>query len=582
MRILQSAPYSLFSSLFNQRLFRQGAWGLGIGLLQAVLALSPQSARPGQAAEKIVFSLGSGIERSLSVDSLALYAEEGVITEELAAYLPYLQQVDPATLNQVREILTERVDTDVTAVAQFSYTEQGEYLLQQTGDVFRTGARLSGAQGLRGAAILAAADLEEGLTLLNVIQRFPTPVLRIDIRKGIAIAQLFDEAFQQSDTALELVEQISLARATEDLPGDTSGIRLTQLVTEPGPFRVRRQPIRVKASNRPVDIYTPILSTDLFDRSMQMSDFVWPAVVISHGLGNDRNTYAYLAEFLAEHGFAVINIEHGGSSDEQISALISGLRNEVVDTDEFVSRPQMISEVLDELERRDDFLEKGSGRIDFNNIGVIGQSFGGYTALAIAGAPLNLRQLRADCPLTSLSFNVSLLLQCQAVELSEENSLNENLNFRDPRIRAAIAINPITSKLFGQESLAEIDIPLMMISASNDTIAPALPEQIRPFTWLTKAPHYLLVMQGATHFSTIGITGTETFELPPAVVGPHPEIAQDYTQAMSLAFLNTYLKDEEQYAAVLTSAFTTRFSEPEIPLSLISELTPEQLAEQLR
>ncbi|MEM8504996.1 MAG: alpha/beta fold hydrolase [Cyanobacteria bacterium P01_D01_bin.1] len=572
-------------SPFSAPLFRQGWQSLGIGLLQIAIALSPIAVKPGQAAEKIVFSLGSGLERSLSVDSLEQYAKEGTITEEFAAYLPYLQSLDSAMLDQAREILTERVDIDVTTVSQFGYTAQGEYLLEQIGEVFRTGSRLSGAKGLRGAAILSAADSEEGLTLLNVIRRFPTPVLRVDIRKGTAIAQQFDAAFQQSNTALELVEQLSFATATDELPGDNSAIRLTQLITEAGPFQVRRRSIRLKASQQPVDIYTPSpspdLPTDFFDSTAQSED-VWPAVVISHGLGNDRSTYSYLAQFLAARGFAVINVEHRGSSDQQVSALITGVTNEVVSADEFISRPQLISEVLDELEQRDDFNAKGSGRIDFDNVGIIGQSFGGYTALAVAGAPLNLVRLQADCPLTELNFNVSLLLQCQAAQLVDTDNPNASLNFRDPRIRAAIAINPITSELFGPEGFAEIDVPLMMVAASNDTIAPALPEQIRPFTWLTKASHHLLVMQGATHFSTIDITGTETFPLPPAVVGPYAEIAQDYTQAMSLAFLNTYLKGEDEYASVLTSAFTTRFSQPEIPLSLISELTPEQLAEQLR
>ncbi|MGB3790071.1 MAG: alpha/beta hydrolase [Phormidesmis sp.] len=577
-----SIQASLLTTLFKQRLFKQGLWSLGIGLLQAAIALSPQATRPGQAAETVTFSIGGNIERSLSVDSLELYAKEGIVTKELAAYLPYLRNLDAATLSRAREILIERVDTDVTAVSQFGYTQQGEYLLEQIGEVFRTGGRLSGAKGIRGAAILSAADSAEGLTILNVIRRFPTPVLRVDLRKGNAIINQFDAAFQQSNTALELVEQLSLATATDDLPGDNSAARLAQMITEVGPFQIRRQSIRVKASSQPVDIYTPTLSTNFAGSASQRDDYVWPAVVISHGLGNDRTTYSYLAQFLAERGFAVINIEHRGSSEDQVASLIAGVSNEVVSADEFISRPQLISQVLDELEQRDDFKEKGRGRIDFNNVGVIGQSFGGYTALAVAGAPLNLTRLQTDCPPTELSFNVSLLLQCQAVDLAETANLNTNLNFRDPRIRAAIAINPITSELFGPEGLSEIDIPLMMLAASNDTIAPALPEQIRPFTWLTKADRYLLIMQGATHFSTMGITGTEIFELPPSVVGPHPEITQDYTQSMSLAFLNTYLKDEDQYAAVLTSAFTTRFSEPELPLSLISELTPEQLAEQLK
>ncbi len=570
-----------FAPLFRQRWQRKRWRRLGIGLLQIAIALSPTAARSTQAAEQITFSLGGGVERSLSVDSLEQYAKEGVITEELSTYLPYLRLLDADTVERARKILIERIDTDVTAVSQFGYTDQGEYLLAQIGDIFRTGSRLSGMKGLRGAAILAAADSEEGLTLLNVIRQFPTPVLRVDIRKGAAIISQFDAAFQQSNTALELVEQISLASATDDLPGDNSAAKLTQLITETGPFQFRRQSVRVKASLQPVDIYTPTLSTDFFDSPLQRDDYIWPAVVISHGLGNDRSTYSYLSRFLAEHGFAVINIEHGGSSGAQVTALVSGVSDEVVSADEFISRPQLVSQVLDELEQRDDFNAKGSGRIDFSNVGVIGQSFGGYTALAVAGAPLNLARLGSGCPLTELRFNVSLLLQCQALDLTETTSPTGNLNFRDPRIRAAIAINPIASELLGPEGLSEIDIPVMMVAASNDTIAPALPEQIRPFTWLQTASHYLLVMQGATHFSTIGVTGTETFTIPPAVVGPYPEIAQDYTQAISLAFLNTYLKGEEEYASVLTSAFTTRFSEPELPLSLISELTPEQLSEQL-
>ena len=398
MRTSPSQPRSLFSALFQQRLFKQGLWSLGAGLLQAAIAFSPAATRPGQAAETITFALGGSIERSLSVDSLELYAREGIVTEELAAYLPYLRKLNTVDLDRAREILTERVDTDVTAVSQFSYTQQGEYLLEQIGEVFRTGARLSGAKGIRGAAILSAADPEEGLTILNVIRRFPTPVLRVDIRRGSAIISQFDAAFQQSNTALELVEQLSLATATDDLPGNSSAARLTRLITEAGPFQVRRQAVRVKASRQPVDIYTPTLPTDFSSSASGRGEYVWPAVVISHGLGNDRTTYSYLAQFLAARGFAVINIEHRGSSEDQVANLIAGVSNEVVSADEFISRPQLISQVLDELEQKDDIKEKGRGRIDFNNVGVIGQSFGGYTALAVAGAPLNLTRLRADCP----------------------------------------------------------------------------------------------------------------------------------------------------------------------------------------
>jgi predicted dienelactone hydrolase len=458
-------------------------------------------------------------------------------------------------------------------------------LLDRAGEVFLTGARLSGGQGLRGAAIGAAADPVEGLTILNVIRRFPTPVLRVDLRQGLAIARQASAEFNQANAALSLVEQLSLQASSVPFPEGISAASLYELVSRPGPFQVSRISLRVKSSDKPVDVYLPQspLSQSPTSRSGQR-----PAVVISHGLGSDRRSYAYLAQFLAARGFAVINLEHPGSSAEQLDALVSGRTNQVVPDAEFVNRPQLVSAVLDELQAIAIFRDKNLGTIDFDNVGVIGQSFGGYTALAVAGAPLNLASLRNSCP-PAFSIDISLLLQCQALAIGTPEQ--ESLSFSDPRIRAVVAINPITNAIFGPESLAQVNVPVFMISGSADTVAPTLLEQIRPFAWLSDPTadetqiaenNYLLLMEGATHFSTIGITGTETFELPPAIVGPVPEVAQNYTQIMSLAFLSLYLNGDNRYQNVLTSAFTARLSQPEMPLSFVSNLTSEQLEAYLR
>ncbi|MEL7143039.1 MAG: hypothetical protein AAGL08_12565, partial [Cyanobacteria bacterium J06573_11] len=246
--------------------------------------------------------------------------------------------------------------------------------------------------------------------------------------------------------------------------------------------------------------------------------------------------------------------------------------------DDFINRPLLVSDVLDELAQTSVLKDQTIGTIDFNNVGVIGQSFGGYTALAVAGAPVNLDLLRAECP-PSFSINISLLLQCQAAAVGLPS--DSTLDFYDPRIKGAIAINPITSKIFGQESLSQIQTPLLIMSSSRDTVTPSLPEQVLPFTWLTMPERYLLIMEGATHFSTIGISGNETFALPQTLLGPVPEIAQRYTQVMSLAFLNTHLKEDSRYQSILTSAFTNRFSQPEMPMTIISELSTQQLADNI-
>ncbi len=588
---------------------RSWHWGLGLGLVQIAIALFPTTAKPTQAAETITFSLGATVERSISVEALEIYVEEGRVTDELAPYVSYIENVDPSALESARALLSQRADLDAIAVSQFAYTPQGEYLLDEIGKVFRTGARLPGGKGLRGAAILSAADDETGLTILNVIKRFPTPVLRVDLRQGLAVANQTSESLRQSQAALNLVEQRSLQTTTNDFPSGTSAAQLNQLATQPGLFQVRRLSVRVKASTAPVDVYLPKSPSAFFNEVVSNSrasnsDFPLlnpssvnrelgfratpnnfinsapnslPAVIISHGFGNERKTYRYLADFLAARGFAVISVEHPGSSAEQFDALVSGRTSQVVPDDEFVRRPELISQVLDELSARADD-DKIFAQIDFNNVGIVGQSFGGYTALAVAGAPVNLASLRASCP-PEFSINISVLLQCQAANLPFPVN---SLSFRDPRIRAVVAINPITSLIFGQQSLSQVDVPVMMMAGSGDTVAPALPEQVRPFTWLTTPEKYLLVMDGGTHFSTLGVTGEETFQLPPEIFGPVPEVARGYTEVMSLAFFSTYLKGDRSYQPILSSRFTTQFSEPEMPLSLVLDLDEEQLATQLR
>ncbi|MGB3297288.1 MAG: alpha/beta hydrolase [Phormidesmis sp.] len=534
------------------------------------MVLLPQTARPSQAAERIIFSVGA-FERSVSVASIETFVEEGRITAELA---PFVAQVEPSTLSQARELLSQRLDVDVTTVAQVLYSPQGDFLLGRAGEVFRTGARLSGKQGLSGAAILSAADSAEGLTIINVIRRFPTPVLRIDLKQGEAIASQASRAFEQSRLATSLVEELAFQNAIAPFPEGVSAADLDNLVTGPGPFQVKRITLKPRIVGPPVDVYLP----EPLPGSARQQSAKYPAVVISHGVGSSRLSYAYLAQFLAQYGFAVINLEHPGSNEDQIGNFIDGLTGSAIPTEEFVNRPQLVSTVLRELEARS-LINQNFSHIDFNNVGIIGQSFGGYTALAVAGAPVNLKSLRSACP-PSFSVDISLLLQCQAVALGGADQ--DSLEFKDPRIKAVFAINPVSDAIFGPDSLSKIDVPTFVVAGSADTVAPALPEQIIPFTWLTTRDRYLLLMEGATHFSTIGSTGGETFGLPPEVIGPVPDVAQAYMESMSLAFLSFYLKGDSRFQPVLTSAFTTRFSQPEMPLSLSLEFTDEQLREQLR
>ncbi|MFK8184326.1 MAG: alpha/beta hydrolase [Phormidesmis sp.] len=571
-RLTQQGKPPSISDRLSRLLPRRFPWRLALiqcALALAPQALMPQALKPAQAAERIIFSLGANIERGVSVDSLEAYAKDGTVTEELAPYIEFLERRNPGSLEQFRALLTRRADIDVVAIDQFSNTPQGDFLLMRAGEVFQTGAWLSGQKGLRGAAITSAADEENGLTILNVVRRFPTPVLRVDIQRGLRLVSQADRAFNQANIAVDLVEQLAFQAASEPFPPGVSAASLNDLVTRPGAFPVSQLSLRIKATGKPVEIYMPTSPTS---RLLKL-----PAVVISHGVGSDRTSYGYLAQFLASHGFVAINIEHPGSSAEQLNSFLAGRATQIPD-EEFINRPQLVSEVLDALESQAT-INKNLALIDFNNVGVIGQSFGGYTALAAAGAPINLDSLRNTCP-PDFSPNISLLLQCQAVASAPPDQ--RNIRFHDRRIQAVLAINPFTSAIFGPDSLKQINIPVMIMAGTADTVTPALPEQILPFTWLTTPNKHLLMLEGATHFSTIGETGTEPIALPNGIIGSETEVAREYTQTMSLAFLNLYLKNDNRFQPILTSAFTTRFSRPEMPLSIINTLSTEQLENRLR
>ena len=84
-------------------------------------------------------------------------------------------------------------------------------------------------------------------------------------------------------------------------------------------------------------------------------------------------------------------------------------------------------------------------KIDTSDVGMMGQSFGAYTTLAIAGAQINWQILERDCEDLDDSWNLSLLIQCLALQIPLEDS---NIDLQDERITSAIAINPLTSSVF--------------------------------------------------------------------------------------------------------------------------------------
>lgn len=516
---------------------------------------------PGVAAERIYASYAA-LERSISIAALEVYAKEGKLVDNLGLYTKYL---NPQQLAQLRRVLLARADLSVVATSQFFYTPLGETLLERLGQVIQTESRQPGFYAIRSALILAAAD-PEGLTLLNVLRKFPTSSIRIDLARSLQIAEELQGLVNQTIQAIALVKQQSTTETTTQPP-----VNLSQLpdLRKRGRFTWNKRTLTLNDHRRDrrflADIYLPQTKTEA------------SVIVISHGLGSDRTSFEYLAAHLATYGFAVAVLDHPGSSAEQVQALLAGRSYKVEQPSEFINRPLDVTYLLDQLQRLDS--SDPNFQLNLQQVGVIGQSFGGYTALALAGAALNFDQLQKDCKNLDDSWNASLLLQCQVLQLPRNQ-----YNLYDPRVKAAIAINPLTSSVFGEASLSKIQVPVMIVSSSGDTVAPALSEQILPFTWLTTPKKYLAVIEGGTHFSPIGETDptTDPFILPPQVIGPNPAIARRYMNALSVAFCQTYVAKVPQYRPYLSAAYAQEISQTPLNLSLVQSLLATQLTQPVK
>ncbi|NJL84513.1 MAG: alpha/beta fold hydrolase, partial [Chloroflexaceae bacterium] len=297
-----------------------------------------------------------------------------------------------------------------------------------------------------------------------------------------------------------------------------------------------------------------------------------PLVVMSHGFAADRRFLAYLAQHLASHGITVVAVEHPGSNIESLLELSSPANLQaLLPAAEFIDRPKDISFVLNELNqlgRRRGYLKE---KFNTREVTVIGHSFGGYTGLALAGAVLDPKQVRAYCrerlPLERLPAD---WLQCAAAALPYGR-----VHLRDRRIKQVIALNPIVGQLFGEDPLAEVDLPVLMLTSSEDGITPTLAHQLRPFREL-RGEKFLLAAIGATHMS---VTDISNFNSPaaqntlvPELLGEEAEALRHLVKGLSLAFILQRTPRGENYEPFLSSAYVETMSTQQVVLRLSATL----------
>lgn len=522
-----------------------------------------------KSAEKISF-IYDGLQFPLSIESLAIFAETGEVTGNFKDYSGFL---DEQSLEQLRRFLAKSYDFKQVNLYRISRTSLGEDLLRQLGKVVSSHSQRNGFYPIRGA-ILTAAGENDSWTMIDVLRAFPTPEIYINLR---ALAQLKDDFFiyQSYREAVQKAINLEADKEAENEPqinfADLPDLRLA------GKYNFTKETITLDRSEYRLT-QDGFVSEYSFDVDVYVPENLTkpaPLILISHGFGSVRQNYISLAEHLASYGFIVAVPEHIGSDLRYREELFKGGLSSALSPIEYIDRPRDLSFLIDKLENLVQNDTKWSKMINLNQIGIIGDSLGGTTVLSLAGAELNIPRLRQECQQDQVIVNTALILQCQAQSLPPVE-----YNLKDPRVKAVISAHPLTSAIFGIEEIAKIDIPLLMTAGINDIVTPVVLEQLHPFMWLENPQKHLLVYQPGTHFSSSKPSAEYTASyLPEVLIGNNRAVSSSYFQGIAVAFMEVYLRENQEYLPYLSAGYGKFISQENeaLKISQIKQLTEAEI-----
>jgi len=524
------------------------------------------------AAERITLNVPPLGQFYIQVSDLENFIQTGEKSPELAFYL---NRLPPKQVERLPELLSTQLELNPLSIAKFSNSTIGEAIIQNFGKGIRSKVNLNGFFALRGAIIAAAFD-EKGLTIINLLEQFPLENIYIDL-------PILNQYLKQGETLLK--NRDALEReffATDENPLDrVAKSDKLQILRLPGHSKWKKSTIAFRNPRRSKPGYF-----DLYQPEAKQSV---PLVIISHGLASDRQTFAYLAQHFVSHGLAVAVIEHDGISQDKFDYFLSG-KEKFPEPNNLIDQPLDIKYLLDQLELESKINPQEQYNINFAQVGVIGQSFGGYTSLALAGGNLIADPLAKECQpenYRDVLLDLSSLARCTLNKL--ETSQHQ---LKDSRIKAVISINPL-GKIFGQAGMSSIDIPIMIVSGTHDLITPPVVEQLNPFTWLSEdIEKYLVLVKPGTHFSFLQ-RNLDFMPIADNVSTPNTITAHPIIQALGTAFFKTYLAEETKYTPYFmdnkleqsciekdcVTPHTTIFNNSNFESTLIRSLTEIKLQE---
>jgi len=261
---------------------------------------------------------------------------------------------------------------------------------------------------------------------------------------------------------------------------------------------------------------------------------LFPLVVVSHGAGGSWDANYAQAHHLASHGYVVLALEHPASNAAVLRKGLrfgANLKAMTRDAGEVLGRPKDVSFAIDQAERWNLDHPQLKGRLDLSRVGLMGHSFGAFTALVVCGARPALDWLEpAVAPGSGLGPDLS-----------------------DRRVRACVALSPQGpgEPFFLEQSYATIDRPVLAISGSRDTQQGTTPENRRRYFDLVPPGQKVFVwLANADHAAFSDAAGSSRAGLPSRARAD----VQPVSRAATLLFFEAQLRGQAEAGQRLTAA----------------------------
>lgn len=284
----------------------------------------------------------------------------------------------------------------------------------------------------------------------------------------------------------------------------------------------------------------------------------YPVFVFSHGAGSSKDGYTQLTEYLANNRFICIQPTHDDSigklRQKNFTANIGTALATTNDQKYWINRARDMVAVLDHLDEIASKLPSGV-TMDKNKIACGGHSFGAFTTLILAGAPVLIPE-------------------------GVSPTYKGLTDFGDERFKAFLVLCGQGTGKVGlcfpsSDSYGQIKRPMMVMTGSKDKGQRGQPPEWRmeSFTYSKGDNKYLVFINGANHMSFSGnifapiteggrglISGilatkrgkekSEEGSAPKEDKGPAKPIFS-YVQKASLDFLNGYINNDRNAIASL-------------------------------